>query len=140
MQGLACRSIEPGPCFSTGFDYKARFRAARRECCLVGLLARSDTLFSFQNRWRDPPFRPRWPIAWRWPPAGDCSKMPKLKTKSGAKKRFKITGTGKVVYAQRGKRHGMIKRTPKQIRNLRGTSVMFKSDGDNIIKFFLPNG
>ena len=30
--------------------------------------------------------------------------MPKLKTKSGAKKRFKITGTGKVVYAQRGKR------------------------------------
>ena len=39
------------------------------------------------------------------------SKMPKLKTKSGAKKRFKITGTGKVVYAQRGKRHGMIKRT-----------------------------
>ena len=37
--------------------------------------------------------------------------MPKLKTKSGAKKRFKITGTGKVVYAQSGKRHGMIKRT-----------------------------
>ncbi|HEY1887598.1 MAG TPA: bL35 family ribosomal protein, partial [Roseiarcus sp.] len=34
--------------------------------------------------------------------------MPKLKTKSGAKKRFKLTGTGKVVYAQRGKRHGMI--------------------------------
>ncbi len=53
--------------------------------------------------------------------------MPKLKTKSGAKKRFKITGTGKVVYAQRGKRHGMIKRTPKQIRNLRGTAVMFKT-------------
>ena len=32
--------------------------------------------------------------------------MPKLKTKSGAKKRFKITGTGKVVYAQAGKQHG----------------------------------
>ena len=68
------------------------------------------------------------------------SKMPKLKTKSGAKKRFKITGTGKVVYAQRGKRHGMIKRTKKQIRNLRGTSVMFKTDGDNVKKYFLPNG
>jgi large subunit ribosomal protein L35 len=68
------------------------------------------------------------------------SQMPKLKTKSGAKKRFKITGTGKVLYAQRGKRHGMIKRTKKQIRNLRGTNVLFKSDGDNIIKFFLPNG
>ena len=38
--------------------------------------------------------------------------MPKLKTKSGAKKRFKITATGKVKYQQSGKRHGMIKRTP----------------------------
>jgi large subunit ribosomal protein L35 len=65
--------------------------------------------------------------------------MPKLKTKSGAKKRFKITGTGKVMYAQKGKRHGMIKRTKKQIRQLRGTEVMFKTDGDRIKKFFLPN-
>jgi large subunit ribosomal protein L35 len=66
--------------------------------------------------------------------------MPKLKTKSGAKKRFKITGTGKVVYAHRGKRHGMIKRTPKQIRNLRGAAILFKTDGDNVKKFFLPYG
>ena len=66
--------------------------------------------------------------------------MPKIKTKSGAKKRFKITGTGKVLYAQRGKRHGMIKRTPKQVLQHRGTRVMFKTDGDNIIKYFLPNG
>jgi large subunit ribosomal protein L35 len=68
------------------------------------------------------------------------SQMPKLKTKSGAKKRFKITGTGKVIYAQAGKRHGMIKRTTKQIRNLRGTAVLFKTDGDNVKKYFLPNG
>jgi large subunit ribosomal protein L35 len=68
------------------------------------------------------------------------AKMPKLKTKSGAKKRFKITGTGKVLYAQSGKRHGMIKRTKKQIRQLRGTNVLFKTDGDNIKKYFLPNG
>ena len=66
--------------------------------------------------------------------------MPKMKTKSGAKKRFKITATGKVLYTQSGKRHGMIKRSNKQIRQLRGTRVMFKTDGDNIIKFFLPNG
>jgi large subunit ribosomal protein L35 len=66
--------------------------------------------------------------------------MPKLKTKSGAKKRFKITGSGKVTYAHAGKRHGMIKRTNKQIRNLRGTNVLFKTDGDNVKKFFLPNG
>jgi large subunit ribosomal protein L35 len=68
------------------------------------------------------------------------TQMPKLKTKSGAKKRFKITGTGKVLYAQSRKRHGMIKRSKKQIRQLRGTNVLFKSDGDNIIKYFLPNG
>jgi large subunit ribosomal protein L35 len=67
------------------------------------------------------------------------SQMPKLKTKSGAKKRFKVTGTGKVVSAHAGKRHGMIKRTKKQIRQLRGTRVMFKTDGDNIKKYFLPN-
>ena len=66
--------------------------------------------------------------------------MPKLKTKSGAKKRFKITGTGKVMMAQAGKRHGMIKRTNKQIRNQRGTTTMFKSDADNVKKYFLPNG
>jgi large subunit ribosomal protein L35 len=68
------------------------------------------------------------------------SQMPKLKTKSGAKKRFKVTATGKVMHAQRGKRHGMIKRTKKQIRQLRGTRVLFKTDGDNVKKYFLPNG
>src|SRR3979411_391766 len=67
------------------------------------------------------------------------SHRPKLKTKSGAKKRFKVTATGKVMHAQRGKRHGMIKRTKKQIRQLRGTRVLFKTDGDNIKKYFLPN-
>jgi large subunit ribosomal protein L35 len=66
--------------------------------------------------------------------------MPKLKTKSGAKKRFKLSGSGKVVYAQRGKRHGMIKRTKKQIRQLRGTKVMFKTDSDRIKQYWLPNG
>ena len=66
--------------------------------------------------------------------------MPKLKTKSGAKKRFKVTGTGKVMSAHAGKRHGMIKRTKKNIRQLRGTSVLFKTDGDKIKKYFLPNG
>jgi large subunit ribosomal protein L20 len=72
--------------------------------------------------------------------------MPKLKTKSGAKKRFKVTGTGKVMSAHAGKRHGMIKRTKKQIRQLRGTRMLFKTDGDNIKKYFcrtpdrLPRG
>ncbi len=66
--------------------------------------------------------------------------MPKMETKSGAKKRFRITASGKVKSAMAGKRHGMIKRTKKQIRQLRGTNTLFKSDGDNIKKYFLPNG
>ena len=41
--------------------------------------------------------------------------MPKMKTKSAAKKRFKITGTGKVLAQAAGKRHGMIKRSNKFI-------------------------
>jgi large subunit ribosomal protein L35 len=72
--------------------------------------------------------------------ADEESKMPKMKTKSGAKKRFKITATGKVKYQQSGKRHGMIKRTTKTIREHRGTAVLFKTDGDNIKKYWLPNG
>ena len=63
--------------------------------------------------------------------------MPKLKTKSGAKKRFKITSSGKIISAKTGKRHGMIKRTPNQIRNKRGTSLLSKSDS-RIVKKFLP--
>ena len=63
--------------------------------------------------------------------------MPKLKTKSGAKKRFKVTSSGKILSTKTGKRHGMIKRTPKQIRNKRGTSLLSKSDS-RIVKKFLP--
>ena len=63
--------------------------------------------------------------------------MPKLKTKSSAKKRFKITAKGKVVMSQVGKRHGMIKRTNKQIRNQRGTTVMSKQD-EKIVKSYMP--
>jgi len=66
--------------------------------------------------------------------------MPKMKTKSGAKKRFRLTGTGKVIAAQAGKRHGMIKRTNNQIRNQRGTTILSESDGRVIRKSFLPNG
>ena len=65
--------------------------------------------------------------------------MPKMKTKSGAKKRFKLTASGKVRAGQAGKRHGMIKRTNKQIRKQRGTSILSESDA-RIVRKFLPNG
>ncbi|MGB0381352.1 MAG: 50S ribosomal protein L35 [Alphaproteobacteria bacterium] len=63
--------------------------------------------------------------------------MPKMKTKSGAKKRFKVTAKGLVIGQQAGKRHGMIKRTNKFIRNARGTQVLNESDA-RIVRKFLP--
>ena len=63
--------------------------------------------------------------------------MPKLKTKSSVKKRFKLTGTGKVMRAQAGKRHGMIKRSNKFIRNARGMTVMSESNA-KIVRQFMP--
>jgi large subunit ribosomal protein L35 len=66
------------------------------------------------------------------------SQMPKMKTKSGAKKRFKVTATGKVVAGQAGKRHGMIKRTSKFIQHARRTGVLSDPDAIIIKKNFLP--
>jgi large subunit ribosomal protein L35 len=65
--------------------------------------------------------------------------MPKLKTKSGAKKRFRTTARGKIRANQAGKRHGMIKRTKKFIRNARGTVILAESDA-RIVRKFLPYG
>ncbi|MBL4612368.1 MAG: 50S ribosomal protein L35 [Emcibacter sp.] len=65
--------------------------------------------------------------------------MPKMKTKSSAKKRFKITGTGKVRATQAGKQHGMIKRSNKTLRNQRGTTILSDQDA-RIVKKFMPYG
>ena len=65
--------------------------------------------------------------------------MPKLKTKSGVKKRFRLTGKGKVRAQQAGKQHGMIKRSNKFIRSARG-SVILKDQDARIIKKFMPYG
>ncbi|OUR80718.1 50S ribosomal protein L35 [Alphaproteobacteria bacterium 46_93_T64] len=65
--------------------------------------------------------------------------MPKMKTKSGVKKRFSLTASGKVRGTQAGKQHGMIKRTNKQLRNQRGTTILSEPDA-KIIKKFLPYG
>ena len=63
--------------------------------------------------------------------------MPKMKTKSSAKKRFKVTATGKVLTAQAGKRHGMIKWTKKFIRDARGTTTLSAPDA-KIVKGYMP--
>ena len=66
--------------------------------------------------------------------------MPKMKTKSGAKKRFRLTGTGKVKMPIAGKRHNMRKRTNRFLRQQTGTSIANASDAIIIKKNFLPYG
>ncbi|MEQ3625100.1 MAG: 50S ribosomal protein L35 [Celeribacter sp.] len=63
--------------------------------------------------------------------------MPKMKTKSSAKKRFKMTASGRVKAGQAGKRHGMIKRSTKFIRDARGTTLLSKPD-EGIVKKYMP--
>ncbi|MBY0354907.1 MAG: 50S ribosomal protein L35 [Rickettsiales bacterium] len=65
--------------------------------------------------------------------------MPKCKTKSGVKKRFSLTASGKVKAGQAGKRHGMVKRTKAFIRKARGTTILCQPDA-RIIKLFMPYG
>lgn len=63
--------------------------------------------------------------------------MPKMKTKSSAKKRFSMTATGKVKFTQAGKRHGMIKRSAKFVRDARGIAILSDSDA-KIVKKYMP--
>ena len=67
-----------------------------------------------------------------------CEKiMPKLKTKSGAKKRFSLTGSGKVKGSPAFLSHNLRKRSQKMKRQARGTMILNESDA-KIVKQFLP--
>jgi large subunit ribosomal protein L35 len=61
--------------------------------------------------------------------------MPKMKTKSGAKKRFRVTGTGKIKFAAAGKRHGMSKRPQQMKRQARGMQILCESDRGIVLKY-----
>ena len=65
--------------------------------------------------------------------------MPKLKTKSGVKKRFKLTASGKVKHGVAGKRHRLISHNAKYIRQQRGTKVLTEADGKTV-KAWMPYG
>ena len=59
--------------------------------------------------------------------------MPKMKTHTGAKKRFKVTGTGKVKRLKAFKSHILTKKTSKRKRNLRrSTTVATNGEAKNI--------
>ena len=63
--------------------------------------------------------------------------MPKLKTKSSAKKRFRLTATGKVRAGVAFKRHNLRKRSQKMKRKARGTVLL--SDADSrIVTSYMP--
>lgn len=63
--------------------------------------------------------------------------MPKQKTHSASKKRYKISGTGKVIRPRAFKKHKLTCKTAKQKRNLRGTTIASKSN-EATIKQLIP--
>jgi large subunit ribosomal protein L35 len=64
--------------------------------------------------------------------------MPKMKTKSGAKKRFSFTASGKVKHGVVGKRHGMTKRGNRFLRQQTGTTLVSEADTRIIKRNFFP--
>jgi large subunit ribosomal protein L35 len=58
--------------------------------------------------------------------------MPKMKTHSGAKKRFKVTGSGKLRRLQTNTKHGMEKRPSKRMRRLHGEVAVHPGDAPRI--------
>lgn len=58
--------------------------------------------------------------------------MPKMKTHRGAAKRFRLTGTGKVVRQHANANHILTKKRPKRKRRLRGTTIACAVDAKTI--------
>jgi len=63
--------------------------------------------------------------------------MPKMKTKSGASKRFKVRASGSIKRSHAFKRHILTKKTTKNKRQLRGTVSVHGSD-EKLIRAMLP--
>ncbi len=61
--------------------------------------------------------------------------MPKLKTNSSAKKRFKVTASGGVKATQANKQHNMRKRSKRQLRNQRGTVLLNEVETARTLKY-----
>lgn len=63
--------------------------------------------------------------------------MPKQKTHSSSKKRYKVTGTGKIMRSQAFKKHILTKKSTKRKRNLR-KSVVVSSVNEHNIRQLIP--
>ena len=64
--------------------------------------------------------------------------MPKMKSHSGAAKRFKKTGTGKIVRNRANKQHILTKKNAKRKRQLRNDTIITPAD-EKRVKQMLPN-
>ncbi|HCS24105.1 MAG: 50S ribosomal protein L35 [Alphaproteobacteria bacterium] len=64
--------------------------------------------------------------------------MPKMKTHSGAKKRFSVTRRGKVQARAAHKRHRLVSKSKKMKRDSRATLIMADMDAKIILDNFLP--
>lgn len=60
--------------------------------------------------------------------------MPKQKTHSGSKKRFKVTGSGKITHEQAGRRHLMEVKSSRRTRRLEGDKVLAPGDAKKVKK------
>ena len=60
--------------------------------------------------------------------------MPKMKTKSGAKKRFALTGTGKIKRKHAYKSHILTKKSKKRKRNLTKFSIVESTDAGRVLR------
>ena len=66
--------------------------------------------------------------------------MPKMKTKSSAKKRFKLTAKGKVKSKKAFTSHMMMNKSKKMKRKAKGTTVLSDADARLVLRNFLPYG
>lgn len=66
------------------------------------------------------------------------NKMPKMKTKSGAKKRFRVTGSGRVKFKPAKSSHMMMNKPKKMKRKIRGMQLLSAPDTRIILENFLP--
>jgi large subunit ribosomal protein L35 len=64
--------------------------------------------------------------------------MPKIKTNSGAKKRFRVTASGKIKHKQAGKRHNLGKKSQNRIRELRKGAILSEGHSASVLKFKMP--
>jgi large subunit ribosomal protein L35 len=66
--------------------------------------------------------------------------MPKVKTNSSAKKRFKVTGSGEITYQKSFKRHILTKKSNKRKRNLRQKGVIGSANRDFVLRLLRLKG